>query len=268
MRIGRCRWVWSMLLCLMTVSVYAQQNDSIATTVLVANYDYTCHSVDKNGEPKDVKYSLVLQVAKDLACSMGKNQHINKWDLAELMQYVPVTWQNYPKGVTTSLEVVPLNRYLTSENKVNIKWRILEEKDTILGYECRKAEGKYGGRNWIVRFSESLPTKFGPWRLQGLPGLILKAESDDGVHIFECTGVEPISEAVNYTVPKNAVKCSRSQFVKYRNRTFCNPLYLENPCHIINMKEVKTMGVAEGKFEIYNGIPISLTQPKYQPLDF
>lgn len=48
----------------------------------------------------------------------------------------------------------------------------------VLGYECVMAESDYHGRRWRAWFSPDLPLPFGPWKLHGLPGLILKAEAD------------------------------------------------------------------------------------------
>ncbi len=244
-----------------------QTQDSIAHTLLVVDYDYTCHTRNAQGEDTDVSYGLTLQVAADMACTMGQKRHNGENEMEEQLLYVPVTWQNYPQGTMTSLEVVPPYRYLTSEKMPETKWMLQAERDTICGYSCQKATGEYAGRAWTAWFAEVLPTRFGPWRLNGLPGLILRAVSEDGIHHFECRRVEAVKEALTYSVPERAVKCTRAKFVKLRNRTFGNPNYVSDPNYYIKPAEIESMTVFRGTV-ILGTVPMNMKPAKFQPLDY
>lgn len=77
-------------------------------------------------------------------------------------------------------------------------WTVGDSTKTILGYECVMAEMNYHGRHWTAWFTPDLPLQDGPWKLCGLPGLILAADADNGRYKFEATGIE----AVNIPFPE------------------------------------------------------------------
>ena len=70
------------------------------------------------------------------------------------------------------------------------EWNITDSTNTILGYECIKAICDYRGRHWIAWFTPEIPIHDGPWKLSGLPGLILIAEDSSGQYSFVADGIE------------------------------------------------------------------------------
>ena len=261
------RIVYWGILCGYSLIAYGQTKDNIAHTLLVADYNYTCHTSNAQGEDVDVNYGLTLQVAQNMACTMGQKRHNRENDKSEQLLYVPTTWQNYPQGEMTSVETVPPYQYLTTEKMPETNWELQAEHDTICGMTCQKATGEYGGRTWTAWFAENLPTRFGPWRLNGLPGLVMRAVSEDGIHCFECRKVETVKEAVTYSVPSEAVKCIRKKFVKLRNRIFGNPNYVSNPVYYIKAVELENVVVMGGTVILGNA-PIDMKPAKFQPLDY
>lgn len=83
-----------------------------------------------------------------------------------------------------------------SEPYGDIVWSIFyDETRQILGYECLKATTDYHGRHWTVWFAPDIPVPFGPWKLRGLPGLIMAASTDGGFS-FEVTGLEQVNKEI------------------------------------------------------------------------
>lgn len=68
-------------------------------------------------------------------------------------------------------------------------WEICDSTKNILGYECMMATTDYHGRHWTAWFTTDIPVQDGPWKLSGLPGLILEAEEDSGQHQFTATEI-------------------------------------------------------------------------------
>lgn len=57
----------------------------------------------------------------------------------------------------------------------DLSWTIGDDTKTILGYECIKAEADYHGIHWTAWFTPDIPIHDGPWKMRGLPGMILEA---------------------------------------------------------------------------------------------
>lgn len=83
-----------------------------------------------------------------------------------------------------------------NEPAEEITWEIGDSTCVILGYECNVANANYHGRRWTAWFAPELPLPFGPWKLHGLPGLILKAEADNGAS-FTADGIEQTERIIS-----------------------------------------------------------------------
>jgi GLPGLI family protein len=75
-------------------------------------------------------------------------------------------------------------------------WFIFDEAKTINNHLCRKATTTYKGRDYEVWFTDEYPTMFGPWKLNGLPGLIIVAQDKRSEVFFEATEIQKIDENI------------------------------------------------------------------------
>ena len=74
-----------------------------------------------------------------------------------------------------------------------MEWKISQDKKIIDGIDCFKASTLFKGREYIAWYAPSFPSDNGPWKLGGLPGLILEAyDIDDDWHLV-CTSIKPNS---------------------------------------------------------------------------
>ena len=56
-----------------------------------------------------------------------------------------------------------------------INWKITNEIKKIGKFTCKKATTTFRGRDYTAWFTNEIAVPFGPWKLNGLPGLILEA---------------------------------------------------------------------------------------------
>jgi GLPGLI family protein len=132
-----------------------------------------------------------------------------------------LTWVNENNGIYKrgDPDGMPLYKNITenlSEQKVvlgtfnnfcilqdtlpKIKWKMWPEYKTIAKYQVQKATGFYGGRIYDVWFTMDIPVSHGPFRLHGLPGLILEANSRDNKIKVEFKKIEFSNEYSPYIV--------------------------------------------------------------------
>lgn len=120
----------------------------------------------------------------------------------------------------------------------DIEWEPGDSIVTILDHECQNATAMYHGRRWTAWFAPDIPVNDGPWQLHGLPGLIMKAESDGGEYRFTITALYECDEPIK-DIPGNPVfeKTDRKTFLRilddnrrHPSRAFgiMNP---DPPCH-------------------------------------
>ncbi|MFP9116451.1 GLPGLI family protein [Flavobacterium sp. RNTU_13] len=107
-------------------------------------------------------------------------------------------------------ELMVSNEVLVEDIYPDLRWTITEEQKVIADYTCVKATVSYRGRDWTAWFTPEIPLAVGPWKLHGLPGLILEAYDATG----ECT-----YKAINIAFKDNSILHSDfTKLVKTKNK--------------------------------------------------
>lgn len=93
----------------------------------------------------------------------------------------------------------------------SLDWDIEEDEKQIGDYLCQKATTSFAGRHYTAWFTTELPFSFGPWKLHGLPGLILEAHDDKNEVSFEYAGFDKLTESQPIVAPSYVLPCSRDE---------------------------------------------------------
>lgn len=103
------------------------------------------------------------------------------------------------KMTTYSKDFINVNFYFEEDYSPQ-KWIICDTTKILMGYECTKAECYFRGRNWIAWFAEDIPIADGPWKLNGLPGLILETYDSkmDYHYTATCINMKPTFPVTYY----------------------------------------------------------------------
>ena len=110
-------------------------------------------------------------------------------------------------------DVSGLDKYVYEEATGALDWQVGDSTRMVLGYECVMATAAYHGRIWTVWFAPEIPVHNGPWKFDGLPGLILEAADDLGQYRFTATGIQQTDE-----------ETSRIDYLKARRSFMDNPI--------------------------------------------
>lgn len=107
--------------------------------------------------------------------------------------------------------------YLMEDDWPTINWQITNETSTISGLNCQKAIGEWRGRTYTAWFSSELPYHAGPWKLNGLPGLIIEAYDTNKEVVFKFAGFHTIKDSNEMIeVPTKVIKTTIKEYSQMR----------------------------------------------------
>ncbi|MDO5665060.1 MAG: GLPGLI family protein [Bacteroidia bacterium] len=126
-------------------------------------------------------------------------------------------FKNRLKNEVVSIDITDLESFKCTEQLSPQHWQFTADTLSVLGYVCQKAITSFRGRDYHAWFAVEIPIKEGPWKLYGLPGLILKATTNDGLFAFEAIGLENLKDVYIAMDKDTYSNCTRKEFAKYKS---------------------------------------------------
>lgn len=181
--------------------------------------------------------------AEAVAASPDGRPMINRRGVGDPTEYYQ--YPNEQKLVTK--EDLLINSYAIIGPMPAIDWKTSGDTATFGGLHCQKATGHFKGRDYTVWFCPDLPVHTGPWKLNGLPGVIVDARDSKNEVVFQFDGVEktiptppnsgaavdekdvpPIARDLNDDMnliapPPRAIKTTQKEFGKVKQAIRKNP---------------------------------------------
>ena len=178
--------------------------------------------------------------------------------------FEPVVFQNWPEGSMTVDDILVPGTFTYSEDMAH-EWTFGDGEKEICGYHCQEAKTSYGGREWTVWFASDIPSNAGPWKLRGLPGLILEAQDAEGLHHFTATSLRKAACPIVRVQDAARDKTQRDRFIQRRNASGGNSLN-NVPTESINSITVFKNDNG-GAIKINGRMTIRMTNHKWVPLE-
>ena len=147
-------------------------------------YTFQCDSLRRTPDGAKV-WSELFRRATEKDGIYGDFPHVR------MSTYV---YKNYPTGQMTITDRISLQDYCYVDSLHTQTWTMGDSTREMLGYTCQQATADFRGRRWTAWFATDIPISDGPWKLGGLPGLILGAYDERQQHVFTAVGLERVKD--------------------------------------------------------------------------
>ena len=173
-----------------------------------------------------IPFELVFESGRSLSKPIGTIRKLNAADTTKI--FVPKNFTPETKGRLVymdfqdkrmiSRQKADMETVLVDDKLQPIAWKIGSESRTFGKLRCQKATAKVRGRNYTAWFAPSIPSRAGPWKLHGLPGLIVDAYDDKGhVHFqFERITLSNTRQSIEPPPAYGQKTMDEEKFLAYR----------------------------------------------------
>lgn len=203
-------WHLFSIIFLLTIQAYSQKD--VNFTNLEVSYHF-----ERNNYESD----YILMFDGNIALWEETNDLMPKKDAdVNFVRVSQYTRKNIYSDINNSImisniDIIYKDFYIKEEN-LNLTWTLSDSTQTILGYECSMATANFRGRDYTAFYTDEILTNIGPWKLHGLPGLILKVESDSYDEYYK---IEATALKINNEKTKDYLKTFH-RFEKKHRRKF------------------------------------------------
>ena len=263
------------LVTMMTfVLTIAAQAEKIDSTQFVAFYNYTIQTQDDEGKNATDSIRLALLVGtRATYCTTVLTYNREGRPSKEMLNAFIMHFQNVLTDMgnaeVVTIEPIYPYRYETHEPLAKVDWTLTEDTLTIGGLPCHRAMGQLYGKQWTAWYTEEMPSSAGPWKLRGLPGLIVKAEDSEGIHCFTLYETKNVVKGIGTIDNPEYQRLSRKKLMEFKKKTLGNARYPKEPTYYVaeepdDFGEMRVNGVV---YYSANHMLVPQKSHVYQPLE-
>ena len=145
-------------------------------------------------------------------------------------------------------------RYL--EQFVKQNWSLTNGTTiTVLNHKCHKATLTFGKRIYTAWYAPDIPIHYGPYKFEGLPGLIMQIEDSEKKYIWSITNLQKVDEPIYDHIYSGTKKTDSKKASATIKRQF------KSTNALLNATGVKRMKVVSGKL-------VEMTATDEKPIPF
>lgn len=188
----------------LTLSASGATTQQPDTTRIVVHYKFM-HLRDTTRRDNPVRDNMVLLVGKTASAYRSYDKQTQQ-DLARQTRQTPAISAGRPSGLVyyqffrgkklVRKEPILFSNFVISDALPVISWHINPDTANFGGLHCQKATCHFKGRDYIAWFCPDLPMPAGPWKLNGLPGIVVEAYDTKKEVCFTFDGIERIDTRI------------------------------------------------------------------------
>jgi len=110
-----------------------------------------------------------------------------------------------------------------------VEWKLYDETKLMKGYNAQKATMSYSGRDYIAWFTYEIPVSDGPFKFNGLPGLILEMADSNKEYVFKLKSFEKLDPKIPFKIKLKQYALTTKQKLKETEAR-----YLKDPYTYVN----------------------------------
>lgn len=231
-----------LLFCLMLFTGYSQDIKVFDKYSYLVEYDFTFQmdSTDVSSIKHETmlleignRYSKFNSIGFHLRDSIERNtsKDILYSQNTRLFRNIPqtkfnsVVIKNRSEQEISVYQKVITDFYVYDENLNCYNWQIEEETKTIAGYLCQKATAHYMGRDYVAWFTNEIPISDGPYKFNGLPGLIVNIHDTRNHYSYELLSLKKLKTERDIAIANEDYIRSSMSDVKRVQRDYYNNFF-------------------------------------------
>ena len=259
------------MLLFLSLGLTAQIN--ISDTLIykvVYNLKYQISNIDS----LDIRSeSMILTIGNHFSVFQSNNRAISKKMMKEFEKTKIVDMRKLPKtnfkyqivkdlknNQLLFLNSFGVSKLYYSNSLKGFDWKLKNEEKNIKGYKCKKAKTTFAGRDYVAWYAPDIPISDGPYKFNGLPGLILEIYDTNHHYNFTLESLEKVNE--QYTLKYNEyIKVSKKQYDRHVEKIKEKPSLMVKTDRIVFSKEMLDKIDRRGRKKVaYENNPIELKE--------
>lgn len=177
------------------------------------------------------RFSSAGKAIRDQILKNKKRENKSAADFAKSQSQIPKTslyysiFKHYPSAELSFTESIATDEFRYSQDMNLFNWNIEEERKQVAGYNAQKATTTFAGRDYIAWFTLEIPIPDGPYKFNGLPGLILEIRDIKDHYVFELIRFRTLEEPLEIKFnSKNYISTNKKKFLQVKKEYDKDPM--------------------------------------------
>lgn len=140
-------------------------------------------------------------------------------------KFTEIIFKDYKSNKLKVMDRIGRDKFLYSESIRPYNWEVKQDKKVINDFEVQKAVTDYEGRKFIAWFTEEISISQGPYKFEGLPGLIIQLRDTENHYSYQLISFKDIDtkkEIEKFNREKKYIESSKQKFFEAKKQYYAN----------------------------------------------